>query len=280
MESRSREQEAADLTLGTLPEAEVQAARESVARDSEAQQLLTEMQETADALRTWQRRVEAERPGVLPLRKPARRLWPVGIAAAAAFGVTIGIVTLAHRRERPDLAAELTWIQQPREATVTSPAREVTVHYKVRPRSESPRRIAGSSTSDGSGERRYEPRALDARRQMDNFVRQVAFSFHVPESLSGGLCLLYAEREGSDRVRLFYSGNGQDLTVFLAKSSGPDMPPRGLTVGGRTLVAGRRHAVVVAFEGGAQENGDWNSVMRHFVNGERAGENPDDGSNG
>jgi hypothetical protein len=277
---KPKEHDIADLVLGELPEAETRALREALDQDPEGQRLRREMQETADALRAWQRHVESEPPKIFVLPRPARRLWPIGIAAAVAAAAALAVVAVSRHEKAPDLAAELAWTQPPPASTRKPAARELVVHYEIRPRPRGTHAVAGSPLPAGDGDRRYEARALDAGRQMEDFTNHVAFSFRVPDSLAGGLSLLAAEREGTGRVRLFYSGHGRDLTVFLAKSSGPDLAPRGMTVGGRAFVAGRRHAIVVAFEGPAQEEADWNAVMRHFVNGEQAGGTPHEGPRG
>lgn len=269
MREKSNEERAAANVLGFDEEGHDRPAAAGVAPDEATRQLEREMRETVAALREWRRQLEAQ-PGRLPQVRPRSSwAWPVGIAAALAIGFGFNFWAM-YRGNSTAIVRELEWTTQPLAASENGPGREITVH------------IVPSELKSGGGPgglaafRRagpaHPPPGLDPATAQD-VRRRAAFPFHMPDRLSGALTLRSAETVGSNRVHLVYVGDSGTLAVFLSRSPGPDIAVRAVRIGERTLLAGRRHGVIAAFDAPSRSRptDDWNVLLRDFANGDQAG---------
>ena len=263
MPEKFSEERVAEDVLGFDAEGHERAAAVGLDHDDASRLLERDMQETVSALKDWRCQLEAQ-----PVRLPESRrwpswAWPVGIAAALAIGFGFNFWTLYHGNSAA-IARELEWTSQSFAGSEGGPVREVTVH--VAPRSPATGSLA---TSRGVWLTHPQP-AFDAAAGQD-VHRGVAFAFRTPDRLSGTLTLRSAEAISSNRVRLVYAGTAGTMAVFLSGSPGPDIAVRAVRIGERTLMAGRRHGVLAAFDAPSLPARDWDVLLRDLVNEDQAG---------
>ena len=263
MPEKSSEERVAEAVLGFDGEGRDRAVSVGLDQDPATLGLEWDMRETVSALKDWRRQWEAQ-----PIRLPQSRrwpswAWPVGIAAALALGFGFNFWTVYHGNSAA-IASELEWTAQSFAGSGGGPVCEVTVH--VAPRGTATGSLA---TSRGVWSPHSQP-AFDTSAGRD-VRRGVAFAFRTPDRLPGALALRSAEAISSNRVRLVYAGTTGTLAVFLSGSPGPDIAVRSVRIGERTLMAGRRHGVLAAFEAPSQPARDWDILLRDLVNGDQAG---------
>lgn len=267
MPEPSNEVRVAEAVLGFDDQGNDRTIAEDSARDDATRRLERDMQETVSALKDWRRQMEAQPVRLPVVRRHASWVWPVGIAAALAIGFGLNFWTM-YQGNTATIARELEWTTRSVAAAEYGPVREVTVHVG---RSEAG---AGAVTGRLAVSRNAwmsHPQPGFNSVEGKDIRRSVAFAFHTPDRLPGSLALRSAEAVSSNRVRLVYAGTGETMAVFLSSSPGPDIAVRAVRIGERTLMAGRRHGVLAAFEASSRPACDWDVLLRDLVNGDQAG---------
>ena len=267
MTEPSNEERVAEAVLGFDDQGNDRIGAASPDRDDATRRIERDMQETVSTLKDWRRQLEAQPVRLPVVRRHASWAWPVGIAAALAIGFGLNFWTMYHGNTET-IARELEWTTQSAVASDNGPVREVTVHVG--------RREAGAGVVTGRlavsrNARTSHPQPEFNSVEGQDIRRNVAFAFHTPDRLPGSLTLRSAEAVSSNRVRLVYAGTGETMAVFLSSSPGPDIAVRAVRIGERTLMAGRRHGVLAAFEASSRPACDWNVLLRDLVNGDQAG---------
>ena len=269
MTGPSREDRIADYVLDLDGDAGRQSGAE-IEQDDLARNTEMQMRETVRALQEWRVRAEAEPVPALRHRRLPSWMWPAGVAAALLIGLGCNLWAMIHGKCSADLARELAWTAAPASVSAPGPAGEVTVRY-VRREPETVFRAGGASLIARSEPRPAAPGGSNVAEQSRGVLPSATFAFHMPDRILDGLTLRSAESVGSNRVHLIYAANSRSIAVFLSKSPGPDVALREVKIGERTMVVGRRHGVLAAFDGVPGQHQKWDMLMRDFVNGERAG---------
>lgn len=267
MPEKTNKERVAEAVLGFDDEGRDRAAIADGDRDDATQRLERDMQDTVSALKDWRRQLEAQ-----PVRLPVARrrpswAWPVGIAAALAIGFGFNFWTMYHGNTAA-IARELEWTSESFASSDGGPVREITIH--VAPREARTGAITGGLAVSRSVGLAHPPSVFNAAMGQD-VRRGVAFAFRTPDRLPGSLTLRSAEAVSSNRVRLVYAGTTGTMAVFLSSSPGPDITVRAVRMGERTLMAGRRHGVLAAFDAPARAGCDWNVLLSDLLNGDQAG---------
>ena len=204
-----------------------------------------QMRQTVAALRGWRAAVAREPAPPIPTR-PVFVLWPLLAAAAAVVAVAVS-VSLVQKSGGQQLADELEWAMSvPREDV---PPDGMTVRYVDRK----------------APSRSYQPRSLNHQKERQTFLTEFTFAFNLPETVAGDMQLLWADNLGRDRARLMYGAGERRLTVFLARSEGPDTSFSTIRIKGRTVTVGRREGIAAAFEASGGNGYDWQAVFERFM---------------
>ena len=271
----AEERLAAAAVLGLVEPRDDAAVRDRVRADPAVAPLVREMRQTLGALRLWQTGLESlPAPAMPEVRRPP--VLRIGLAAAAAVVLAVGagaIVRLAGRGRTPALQTELAWTAGPIESVPGLKELKVPVRAApplmvgagggprggatfgapppgARPAEGAPStggpRLGGGQGAKGGA---LPPGAAPVKPEFAAFANQFAFAFRVPERLPGGCRLAAGTPVAADRLRLLYRLAEEELAVFLARSNGPDAAFGPLVVDGRTLTAGRRAGVLIAFDG-------------------------------
>ena len=254
MTAKSSEERAAESVLGFDAEGYDRVAAVDTERDEATRRLERDMRETVSALQAWGRHLEAQ-PARMPKVRPSSSwAWAAGIAAALAIGFGFNFWHMNHGASTA-IARELEWTTTAAGlAAESGPVREITVHL----------------TASRSAWQTRPPADFDSAAAQD-VRRRAGFAFRMPDRLSGSLTLRAAELAGSNRVHLVYAGDSGSVAVFLSRSPGPDITVREVRIGERTLMAGRRHGVLAAFDASSRPACDWGVLLRDFANGDHGG---------
>jgi hypothetical protein len=121
---------------------------------------------------------------------------------------------------------------------------------------------AGSRDPQGGGETGGPGGAPTDR---EAFVRQFDFPFNLPEKLPGGWTLSRGAPAGKDRAQLIYASGAKVMSIYVAKSAGPDTDFQPIDLSGLRLTAAHRSGVLIAFEEGTWKREAWDEVVKAFI---------------